>query len=452
MTQPLTAYPWPLTFGVEWEFGVAYLKDDTIPLPHLDDASKILRFTTIDSDYEGKSGYEEKAEFFPHAIRSAIKRSIRNTIKEAGFLVGAIEKDPSEEAEVALWEALDDTSLNNLIPGPYDWTCIEVHSPAYYFTGGSLKAIIDVCRLLSQTYGLSVNSSMALHVHVGDSNNGFDTETPTNIVAFLWAFEPQLNSLHSEKRQDFQFAGSMRESSPYSRGYFRNHGVRPHPLTGVLHFLNCKSTMELIEQANFSEPGQHNFKYSAYNFQGMADHAMGIPKKATIEFRQHRGTLSTEAAVNWIKTVVGIVDYIRKADNNTLLNLFRKVEHEKWEKLGDGEDAEREEKLGPILAESTFTIIDLLSELGLHGPAAYYKDRWVKLPKKPRQPTPAESEYTEEVIEKGSEEASEQVSEEVSETGTNTSQPQADKDADSDLEKTKSELDAENEKLDKEIA
>jgi hypothetical protein len=103
MTQPLTAYPWPLTFGVEWEFGVAYLKDDTIPLPHLDDASKILRFTTIDSDYEGKSVYEEKAEFFPHAIRSAIKRSIRNTIKEAGFLVGAIEKDPSEEAEVALW-------------------------------------------------------------------------------------------------------------------------------------------------------------------------------------------------------------------------------------------------------------------------------------------------------------------------------------------------------------
>jgi hypothetical protein len=44
------------------------------------------------------------------------------------------------------------------------------------------------------------------------------------------------------------------------------------------------------------------------------------------------------------------------------------------------------------------------------------------------------------------------VSEEVSETGTNTSQPQADKGADSDLEKTKSELDAENEKLDKEIA
>jgi hypothetical protein len=65
MTQPLTAYPWPLTFGVEWEFGVPYLKDETIPLPHLDDASKILRFTRIDSDYDGKSVYEEKADFFP---------------------------------------------------------------------------------------------------------------------------------------------------------------------------------------------------------------------------------------------------------------------------------------------------------------------------------------------------------------------------------------------------
>ncbi|KAE9376850.1 hypothetical protein N431DRAFT_555151 [Stipitochalara longipes BDJ] len=376
----------PLTFGVELEFALAYLKDESISPTDPDYAEKILRFTTTEADWADKYEFESREDFFPHAIRSAAKRSVRNTIKDPGFLVTSHEKEATAEAEVSMW--------------------------AFYFTNGGRRAA-----------GSRRRFSIGLHVH-----------------------------LHQEHRQNGQWAGSMRESSPYAREYFKKHSRRPHPLTGVLQFLNYGSTMELIEQANFSEPGEHKYKFAAYNLQGMADQAMGIPgRKATIEFRQHGGTLNSEAIIN---TAVGIVDYLRKVDNGTLLNLLRIVENEKWQKLGDGEDAEREATLGPILAESKFTIIDLLSELGLHGPAAYYRNRWTKLPKRPRDPTPTESEnYSEEELDPELEELSDEVSKEVSETGTDTSQPQADDiDADDDLEKTLSGLDAENEELDKEIA
>jgi hypothetical protein len=40
---------------------------------------------------------------------------------------------PGRNVANLLQEVLDDTSLKNLLPGPYDWTCIEVHSPVRHF-------------------------------------------------------------------------------------------------------------------------------------------------------------------------------------------------------------------------------------------------------------------------------------------------------------------------------
>jgi hypothetical protein len=180
----------------------------------------------------------------------------------------------------------------------------------------------------------------------------------------------------------------MRESSLYVRTYRAKYGRRPNPLTGTIHFLNCKSIMELIAQASSNcEPGGHVHKFSAYNFQGFYNRERGLAKfKPTIEFRQHQGTMSPNAVVNWIEIVVGTVDYIRNIDYASLTDLLQMVEHESWEKLGDGKDIEREARLGPILAESKFTIIDLLLEMGPYGPAKYYRNRWRKLAKKPPFP------------------------------------------------------------------
>jgi hypothetical protein len=219
---------------------------------------------------------------------------------------------------------------------------------------------------------------------IGDSTKGFDETTVSNMIAFLWAFEPQLNSLHPMYRQNQTWGQSMREASTYAMEYRKKYGRRPHPLTGVLHFLKGKSMYNLTKDAAPDNNGSANvFKYCAYSFQGLANNDFGFhDSKPTIEFRQHAATMDTEAIVNWIETSVGIVEHIRKIDNATLLDLLRIVEHESWEKLGDGKDDEREALLGPILAESNFTIIDLLQAMELYGPADYYRNRWRKLPKR----------------------------------------------------------------------
>jgi len=220
---------------------------------------------------------------------------------------------------------------------------------------------------------------------IGDSTKGFDTITVSNLIAFLWAFEPQLNSLHPMYRQNQTWGQSMREASTYAMEYRKKYGRRPHSLTGLLHFLKGNSMYNLIRDAAPDNNGSANaFKYCAYSFQGLANKDLRFDdSKPTIEFRQHAATMDTEAIVNWIETSVGIVEYIRNIDFATFTDLLRIVEHESWEKLGDGRDDEREARLGPILAESKFTIIDLLQAMELYGPADYYRNRWRKLPKRP---------------------------------------------------------------------
>jgi hypothetical protein len=367
----------PLTFGVEFEFALAYLSNDSSPLPHPDDAKKVLRFEPIGEGWD--------------AMRLGARRHIRKTIKEAGFPVSG-EKNRKAEADVSKWEVVDDFSVQGPDGSPYSWLDVEVRTPALYFTSGSLKAVADMSALLSNTYGININLTTGLHIHVGDADRGFDLDTLSKLVSFLWAFEPQLNSLHPQERQHQSFGTSMRESSRYALKYEDKYGRRPHPLTGVVHFLKCKSITELVKQAsNFKGDNSYRcYKYCQYNFRGFVDRVQGLaPSKATVEFRQHEGSMSAEAVINWIKTTVGIVDYIRKIDNSSLTDLLRTAEHETWEKLGDGKDDKREAQYGPILAESKFTIIDLLSYMKLWGPANYYRKRWRKLKKKPRLlPTP----------------------------------------------------------------
>jgi hypothetical protein len=70
----------PPTFGVEFEFALAYIEYNT-PLPHPDDARKILHFKPTDEDWAHDEWVASKDVM---AIRYAAKRSVRNTIKEAG--------------------------------------------------------------------------------------------------------------------------------------------------------------------------------------------------------------------------------------------------------------------------------------------------------------------------------------------------------------------------------
>jgi hypothetical protein len=93
--------------------------------------------------------------------------------------------------------------------------------------------------------------------------------------------------------------------------------------------------------------------------------------------------LDPERIINWIKTAVGIVDFVRNVSNTSFQCLISiHTHHETWEKLGDGLDDKKEAEMGPILAEGNFTVIDLLRYMELWGPLEYYQSRWYKHNKK----------------------------------------------------------------------
>lgn len=153
----------PLTFGVEFEFALVYLSNDSTPLPYPDDAKKIIHITPTEEDWERNLWGSSRDECRARATRFAAKRTIRNTIREAGFPVSD-EKAPLDECDISKWEVVEDGTIQGPERTPYEWTDIEVRSPAFFFTRGSLKAVADVAMLLNKTFGIHVNRTMGLHV------------------------------------------------------------------------------------------------------------------------------------------------------------------------------------------------------------------------------------------------------------------------------------------------
>jgi hypothetical protein len=103
-----------------------------------------------------------------------------------------------------------------------------------------------------------------------------------------------------------------------------------------------------------------------------------------------------------------MMQFIETTSFSSFVNLLITVTmNERWEKCGDGNDAEKESKMGPILAESAWTMIDLLKHIGLHEQADFYQDKLYKHIIPPReafeQHSYIEWEY-ETRIKKGSEE------------------------------------------------
>lgn len=152
----------PLTFGVEFEFVLAYLSKDST-LPHPDDAKKIIHITPTEEDWKKDLWGSSRDEFRARATKFAVQRTIRNTLREAGFPVSD-EKAPLDECDVSKWEVVEDSTIQGPERTPYEWTDIEVRSPAFFFTRGSLKAVTDVAMLLNKTFGIHVNRTMGLHV------------------------------------------------------------------------------------------------------------------------------------------------------------------------------------------------------------------------------------------------------------------------------------------------
>lgn len=341
-------HPRALTIGVEIEFSLAH-------------RIKKPPFKSMETDEEGR----------PLFFTDNIHRHIAKTLTDAGYPA-----DVGQDKKYREWQVDGDVTIKPPRPrGEYEWAGIEVRSPVLWFCEESLNEVRNVCYLLESRYHTIPTDSCGLHVHVGngkEQGGSFDFSTLRNLYALLWAFEPQLDTLHPPHRQDGRWMQSLRGMTRKDE-----EGETLRPLEGVLACLEAEDTDDLAEINGVAdERGQ------AYNFQPALLWLQG--EKSTVEFRQHEGTLDGEAVTMWIRTVVGLVEYardavLRPAEFTDLLMIAR------YEEIGD--------KSNPLLCEEGFTVIDLLKLLGLFRSALFYKKRGLHGPYRPEWywPRPVEN-------------------------------------------------------------
>lgn len=343
------------TFGVEFEFATPSINPG-VKLPDPSE-KRALRLPNDYGDIEEGYSYSRKQTTWEF-----VAEHIAATLTEAGHPTTV------EVNDFTTWDITIDCSIRypEDVDEAYTWHRIEIRSPAFYFNPDSLRAVADVCAILTSTYCIHTNGSTGLHVHVGNGEQGFPFATVRNLVAFLWAFEPQLSSLHPQRRFDGPYCQSMRENS-----HLKASDSPTGALAAVKTLLRCESIAQLCDLLYTLALGNNAYSFDdLFTFMEFGDR---VNVKPTIEFRQHEGTLDAEAVTNWIKTVVGIVNFVDNAPQGDIAALLSIAEYEHWQKLGDGYDGRREQRLGPVVAEKGFTVIDLLKTIGLFSPALYYK-------------------------------------------------------------------------------
>ncbi|CZR52300.1 uncharacterized protein PAC_02177 [Phialocephala subalpina] len=374
----------PLTFGAELEFLVATVIDRKTKEVPKNDRETAIDFPINQEDIDFVGPLENMFDdadsqtssklFFSEEYHAPLRCHVVETLQEAG-LPAAINESLGK-TDIKRWEVAGDESVKvKADEGEddegWDWIDVEVVSPAFSFTEKNLEKVRNVCALLRRTFKFRLNLTTSMHAHVGDGRKFF----PFSVVQ-IESTSYGLSNRSSTRFVPFPDLMTFMEAQCEITAPMRKDG-RTSPLQGLLSLMKCQTMDELVTDVS----NVALIKNSQVNFTGVKAIASGIPigstkeAKPTIEFRQHAETLSGNAAVLWIKTVVRIVDYVRNAAPVDFLELIMPCKDEKWEKLGDGKDDEREAALGPIVAEDTFSAVDLFARIGLDESADYYDER-----------------------------------------------------------------------------
>jgi hypothetical protein len=401
--------PQIITFGVELEFCVAILHDGFEP-KDFPPTTKQVEFPPIEGERQHHpSRYEFRvkkaigdtiaaAKKYKIDLENLARQNVENWVvtidtsivghPEPSYNLDAAStaSTSSQDSEGSISQRSGNSQFSN--PGdpefdPWEYQGIEVRSPKLEFTPESLAEVESLCALLTSTYKIKNNTTTGLHVHLGHDTQGFTFPNIRKLLVFLYTFEPQIASLHPIHRMNNAYGRSMRDYSPFSLNFQAKYERRPTAAEFASKIFSLKTRGHAFRLAM----GGKGYKQNNYNFGGIVKkaHTSGIIQavegRQTIEFRQHEGTMDGQRITHWIQVIVGFVKFVEEAPSESFFGLLTRIwAAEKWEKMGDGKDAEREDKLGPILADHGFTIINLLEHLGLHPQADYYKDKWQKHP------------------------------------------------------------------------
>jgi hypothetical protein len=273
-----------ISFGVEFEFSVGSIKPG-LKLPDPSE-KRVLHFpdtapSLVENLSPNKGWWVPVAQHMAATLTAAGHRAtMAENNKHNNFETWDIGTDGSvDPPDQAVWD--DETEKESNEYASYLWHPIEVRSPAFYFTPDSIRAVEDVCAILTSIYCINVNFSTGVHVHTGNGTERFEFNKIRKLAAFLFTFEPQLNSLHPQQRFDGDLYRSMRENSPLSQNFRQRMGRRIAPKEGVAVLLKCPDVNTLLAAL-----GNSQINKGAYNFEGILKVLNGNPlAKSTIEFR-----------------------------------------------------------------------------------------------------------------------------------------------------------------------
>ncbi|KAI1409044.1 hypothetical protein F5Y13DRAFT_96848 [Hypoxylon sp. FL1857] len=220
-TPPVEPRPARLTFGIELEFLIPYMKGNG-PDPHADVEGLSPLFRLTQRDLEDIETGWRYPELIIHArVRELLEShgldlEIRSYKYDSDFEKGILRR-------YSCWSVVGDYSVQeNLLDHPRDWTHayswigVEVISPVEPDTPGAFKIIDYVRQLLTSTYRCRVNASTGLHVHVGQAAERFSLQSMKRIASLAWSAEKLLVTLNHPSRRAHYYTRTLRNMSRLS--------------------------------------------------------------------------------------------------------------------------------------------------------------------------------------------------------------------------------------------
>lgn len=186
-TEPTT--PPRVAFGVELEFLVAECEDRD---PDADIAYKLAPPTGV----------------------GTARQAIKELLESRGLPAKDVQefKDrfiPSEDFIVSSDPSVSESAGTSVESG-YQWSSIEVSTPAQYNTEEAFDLVRLLVSLITSNFRCRVNESTGFHVHVSNGFDKIEGRHARKFGALLWAAEPILSMLHPTERAFDQWSRSIR--------------------------------------------------------------------------------------------------------------------------------------------------------------------------------------------------------------------------------------------------
>lgn len=380
--------PLTLTFGVEFEFILAYFPKGPVPLggnkEEKDGQAQASRKRPLPSDSPSPSSSPEKTgspassssseytdeKYLSEQHEHHLQRSkLIPVLRAAGIPVHDAQdpSNPDEAQGYEKWAVLGDASVEPEAKHERDmaitwangmtttltraqrrvlrFTDVEITSRVLPYCLASFREIETVLSTLISRFPVLVPDSAGLHVHIGNGSKGFPLHTLQNLTTLAACFENQLNEIHPADRLDNPYCYLPRWSfEPADRDLWKMAEI----LDGQESVGQLVNTWQLARGSLLSN---HQRCYNLANL-------LYTGSKKTIEFRQHEGSLDFEVVQAWVLMVGALVSVAHEVDAAVFLNLI----------LERGYEAD-------------FDVLGLLESLGLNVLAEFYKERLHRHPR-----------------------------------------------------------------------